>query len=203
MHTGRSVPLPRRFAGGRRSGHSGFALMELLIAIGIALALVALLSLTVNTKQSKALALMSQMETIAGGMQRWALDMPCYPTQTGALYNRANAQNTFCGQDVRARWKTPYVDAATIDANGNLVLTKISDATAVSIGRGNNLNGSGAVQQWFLQAAAVDAEIAQLTVDACNGGTNTTGQNPPGKCLLGAGANADLATVTYIFSERF
>ncbi len=186
-----------------RPGQSGFALMEMLIAIGIALLLVALVSMAVNTKQAKATALLTQMETITGGMQRWVLDMPCYPTLTGALYNRANAQNSFCGQDLRGRWKTPYIDAVTLDANGNVVLTKISDATVVTIGRGNNLNGSGAVQQWFVQAAAVDAEVAQIAVDACNGGTNTTGVNPPGKCLLGAGANADLATVTYIFSERF
>lgn len=185
------------------AGQSGFALMEMLIAIGVLLFMAGMLAMAFNSKQSKGAALLTQMETIANGMQRWVLDMPCFPTRTGALYNRAQAQNSFCGQDLRARWKTPYIDAATLDANGDVVLTKISDASVVTIGRGNNLNGSGAVQQWFVQTAAVDAEVAQIAVDACNGGTNTTGTNPPGKCLLTAGANADLATVTYIFSERF
>lgn len=185
-----------------RSVQAGFTLAEMMIAVIIAGIVAAVFIFNADTSGAKAVVLQTNLQTIATGLTALKADMPCYPTRTGALFQQQFAQQSFCGTDLRPRWRQSYIASANVDGNGDLLIPEVHPAATVTLNLGNNVNGNGNTRQWFLRVINVPVEVADAFMERCNGVQGSTGVNPPGKCLRNPANDANmLATVDYIFAE--
>lgn len=176
----------------------GFSLVEMGVVLGILVALTVIYMYTFNPDKSNGKVLFTTMTKVGSALVAMKQDTSCYPATTNALFVRTAAANSQCGIDLTSQWQGPYYPSASTDAAGNITLPKVSPAVTLTIGQGNNLNGTGNTVQWFVQANNVPNEVIRFAVDACNG-SNTNN----GKCIGNPGGGAaGTGTFRYIFDEH-
>jgi len=173
----------------------GFSLPELMVALAIIAILAGMVVFASNNDKSKATSLYAKLTQYADAMQRLTLDVSCYPVHTGVLISTATAANSQCGLDLTPRWRGPYAKADGVDANDDILLPEVSPTAVLTIGLGNNINGNGMTQQWYLQVTNVKDEVANELLEMCNHGQTT------GNCVVTAGGTGT-STVQYIFDQR-
>lgn len=176
----------------------GFSLVEMAVVLGIIIVLTVIYMFAYNPDKSNGKLLFTTMTKVGSSLVAMKQDTSCYPSTTNALFVRTAAASSQCGIDMTSQWQGPYYPSNSVDGAGNMTLPKISPAVTLTIGQGNNINGTGNTVQWFVQANNVPNEMIRYAVEACNG-SNTSN----GKCIGNPGGGAaGTGTVQYIFDEH-
>ena len=112
----------------------GFTTLELVIAvIVIGIITAALATFASNTDNAKATALYSMSQDYANALTRLKTELGCYPTRMGALFDRAQANTSFCGADLTATWNGRYAAQAPVNAAGNILLDNVAPGAVASL----------------------------------------------------------------------
>lgn len=186
-----------------KKNQGGFSLVEILVALVLLVAATALTLYAFNGNKSKGQILYAAMGSTADAMERFNTDTSCYPTTTGALFEKALAANTLCGVSAVSSWQGPYLKAEPLDANNNILAQAIGPTTAMTLVVDNNINGDGNTTQYAIKATNVPNEIAAQAYTACSTQTTNGAAAVSGDCVLSA-PNTDgtgLTDFSYIFSE--
>ena len=206
-----------------KQAEQGFTLMELVIVIGIIAMLAGLSILAYDGSRGQGVALYSKLTQYGDALKRMKFDTQCYPTKTGALFNRSMADDSHCGVDLTTNWKGPYAQSTQTNSDDNISLAEYTDSAALilpvpagSSGTGD-INGSGNRTQWTVIANNIPAEVVNVVMEECNNGftddTQTTFKQ--GQCFITDAAATDasspdydylpdqqLYSVGYVFDER-
>ena len=183
----------------------GFTLIELVIVIGIIAMLAGLSILAYDGSRGQGVALYSKLTQYGDSLKRMKFDTQCYPTQTGALFNRTMANDSHCGIDLQPNWKGPYTQSTQTDTNNNISLAEYTDSAALilpepagSNGTGD-INGSGNRTQWTIIANNIPAEIVNVVMEECNNGYESGSDTifKQGQCFITGAAAGDASTPTY------
>lgn len=169
----------------------GFTLVELVIAFVIIGLLVSLAVVQFNPAKSKGQTLHASLASYGNALQLMKTDTSCYPTKLAALFDRAQANTSFCGIDLTGQWNGPYAQRVATDVGGNIVLNNISPGLTVTITR----QAGGIGQQYFLVASNVPNEVINNALVACNGNATAAGR------CTGAPGGTGAGTFSMLFDE--
>jgi prepilin-type N-terminal cleavage/methylation domain-containing protein len=150
----------------------GFTLVELTIVVVILGVLIFALFQQEDPDKAKALAMVRSMDTIASGATRLRTEAGCFPTRPDALFVRASAATSSCGEDLRPQWRGPYIDDAPVTAAGEILAPNVSVTARYAIR--SAAGGSGT--QYFVRASNVPNSIINRALEVCNGSTGATGK---------------------------
>jgi len=170
---------------------SGFTLLELMVVLVIMGVLAAIVIPKINLSKSKGSMLVTLMRDQGKALISFKNDTACYPTKMAALYDKTQADTTFCGIDVRDTWREPYIKKAQFDSSGNLMIGEVVTGATISIQTQPNATGTA----WILRANGIPKDILNEAEKQCNG-TNTQ----TGACTSSAGGA--VGTLDMIFDEN-
>lgn len=186
-----------------KQNQGGFSLVEILVALVLIIAATAMALFAFNGNKSKGQILYGAMGSAADAMSRFNTDTSCYPTATGALFEKALAANTLCGVSAVSNWQGPYMKAEPLDANNNVLVRAIAPTATLTLVVDNNINGDGNTTQYAIKATNIPNEVAAQAYTACSTQTTNGAAAVSGDCVLSA-PNTDgtgLTDFSYIFSE--
>jgi prepilin-type N-terminal cleavage/methylation domain-containing protein len=164
-----------------RRSERGFSALELIVAIIVIGILAAASVFAFNSDNAKATTLYSVSQDYAGALTRAKTELGCYPNKMAALFDRTQANTSFCGADLTATWNGRYAAQAPVDAAGNILLNNIAPGAVVTLV--NVVDAAGT--HWQVQVTNVPNGVLTRAVTLCNSGA------PPGpgqKCVGAAGA---------------
>lgn len=144
----------------------GFSALELIIVLSLVSILAAMYVFNYNSDNSKAATLLNVTQEYANAMKRAKADMACYPNRMAALFDRSQANTSFCGINLTNQWNGRYAEVAPTNAAGAVLLNNVSNGVAVSIV--NVVDAAGT--RWRIQASGVPNDVLNRAVNVCNGG---------------------------------
>jgi prepilin-type N-terminal cleavage/methylation domain-containing protein len=174
-----------------RASERGFTLLEIMIVIVLLGVLAAVLIPKINLSKSKGSLLVTAMQDYGKALMNFKNDTSCYPTKLAALYDKTQADQSFCGIDLRDTWREPYIQKATFDSSGNIMIGQIVTSAFISILQTPNATGTA----WVLRANGIPKDILDEAVKSCNG-TNSQ----VGRCTSAPGGAT--GTLDMIFDEN-
>lgn len=176
----------------RKKAQGGFTILEIIVAITIMGILAAIVYPKLNINKSKGTLLYTTMSEVGKSLMRMKLDTACYPNKLAALYDKTQADQSFCGIDLRESWREPYIQKSEFDAStGNMKISQIVTGAQLSI----IVQPSTVGQAWIVRATGVPNEILNDALATCNG-TSTAA----GKCTVTPGSGT--GTLDYVFDEN-
>lgn len=169
----------------------GFTLLEMMVVVTLLGILAAALIPKISLGKSKGALLYSTMADYGKALSNFKNDTACYPTKLSALYDKTQADSSFCGIDLRDTWREPYIGKATFDSSGNIQISQIVTGVTISILQEPNSTGTA----WVLRATGVPNDILKEAGISCNGSNSQVG-----KCTTTPGSAT--GTLDFVFDEN-
>lgn len=171
---------------------SGFTLIEILVALAILSVIALLASNAFDGSRSKAQAMIGLAKQVGDANIQLKTDTGCYVNKPRALFDGDFANdpaNNFCGRTFGTTWARPYLGQYTVNADGNLIVDKISSGVTVAISR----EGTGTARRYFVRMGNVPVDIIKQALIECNNAQSTTDQGDlaVNRCRTDADLTAD------------
>ena len=114
---------------------AGLTLLEMSIAMGLIVIIIAAMVLGSDQDQRKAELLQARLQMVQAGVLRFQMDLPCGASKLSALLLREDAAAGLCGDANNLdNWHGPYIDAGSMYVNnGELDLTPIVAGASMSV----------------------------------------------------------------------
>jgi len=180
-----------RFAQMGSVAQKGFTLLEIVVVIVVMSLLAAVVVPKLNLGKSKGALLYASMQDTGKALMNFKNDTACYPTKLSALYDKTQANESFCGIDLRDTWRQPYMPKASFDASGNLQIAQLVTGAFISIHTQPNSTGTA----WILRANGIPVDILKEAERSCNGSESQTG-----KCT--SAVSGAVGTLDLVFDEN-
>jgi prepilin-type N-terminal cleavage/methylation domain-containing protein len=175
----------------RLAAQQGFTALEMMVVIAILGILAAVVIPKISLSKSKGELLYSTMVDYGKALSNFKNDTACYPTKLAALYDQTQADQSFCGIDLRQTWREPYIKKTTFDGSGNISITNIVTGATVTILQQPSATGTA----WILRATGIPNDILSQALAACNGAKGQVGM-----CTSTPGAAT--GTLDFTFDEN-
>ncbi|WP_440030223.1 type II secretion system protein [Chromobacterium amazonense] len=169
----------------------GFSLLELMIVVTIIGVLGAIIIPFAGSNKTKATTLLTSMKSLGEGSTLLQQEGGCYPTVLRALTTQADAATSFCGVNMTANWRGPYVKEATFNAAGDALLDTVATGITLSIVRDA---GAGTIR-YGIRAVNVPEEILSEANNQCNKAAGAT------NCLVVPGTGGAPGQITRWFDS--
>lgn len=184
----------RALARGKPGHQRGFSTTDLLMWIAIVGILLGGIYASVSTDKSRATALNTSMDSVAGAMERAKADMGCYPSVPGVLWDstQATAANMYCGLSGLVTWSGPYLKKSPTDTTGaNLMIPTQGDTAYITIAREATAS-TGLGYNYYIRAANIPNAVITKALQVCNGKEDATVTFSNAKCraTLGTGSTS-------------
>ena len=155
-----------------RGAQSGFTLLELVVAITLMGLIASLVIPKLNVNKSRGALLFENMNEVGKSLLAMKNDTACYPSKIAALYDKNQADQSFCGIDLRETWRAPYIQKAEFDSSGNMKISQIVTGATLSITQEPSAVGTA----WIVHATGIPNDILSDAVTACNGTKTASGR---------------------------
>lgn len=170
----KSITLKRnaRLGRVRRAVQGGFTLLEVIVVLGILVLIAGISSYFLFDQDgTKGQALFTEVSQVRKAADRAKFDANCFPLKLQALVDKTLGTTSTCGIDISTTLKSPYMQPASWDANGNLQMPSVSSTSVMSV---TSVTVSGKTS-YYLSVSDVPDKIGQAFVTSCNrGATGTT-----------------------------
>lgn len=153
------------------AAQKGFTLLEMMVVIVIMGLFAAVVIPKINIGKSKGALLYATMQDYGKALISFKGDTACYPTKLSALYDKTQADQSFCGIDLRDTWRQPYIKKTTFDASGNILISQLVTGASISILTQPNATGTA----WILRANNIPVDILKEAERSCNGSASQVG----------------------------
>jgi prepilin-type N-terminal cleavage/methylation domain-containing protein len=159
----------------------GFSTIELIIGIAVLSILVSAAVFAFSADNAKATTLFNTAQDYGNALLRAKTELGCYPTKMAALFDRTQANTSFCGLDLTTTWNGRYAAPAPVDGAGNITLDHVAPGAIASLV--NAVDAAGT--HWRLQVTNVPNGVLTRAVTLCNGNAAAAAGS---KCTGAAGA---------------
>lgn len=182
----RTLPLHRQ---------RGFSLIEIMAGIAIVAIMSMILMGAFSGNTSKAVRLLSDMNTIANSTKRAQMELGGIPSRLSVLWNRtdATATNMFNGIAATNSWNGPYLERQPTNTSNNITEFDVADAATIAIAReaASAANGGNYTWVYYLRANNIPNAIIVEFIKKCAAVdvvANATFANGKCRAALGTGA---------------